>query len=129
MTEILNLMKCFPDSVIRSNSEVTLDSKGNVSFSVHSGMTREEILAKIFEWCSRSCAKGCPYSNGRSNDAWRNSLILKFDKYIGKVFDQTDFYWIYDQLGNAINHEKTLRFIREGMDVGKLLEEDDTKEE
>ena len=32
----------------------------------------------------------------------------------------TDMYWIYDKLGNAVNHELTIKFIESGYDL-KLL--------
>lgn len=122
MDEILKLMRVFPMSVITSSSEVVLDRKGNVSFTVHSGMTREEIIAKIMEWCSRSCAKAEPYAYEKRNSEWRDSLILKFNRYLGTTFNQADFYLIYDQLGNAVNHDLTLRFIESGLDLNLLIE-------
>lgn len=125
MTEILKLMQCFPNSVITPASELVLERKCHVSFTVHGGMTRKEIESKIFEWCSRDCTKAYPYSNDKRNEEWRDSLILKFNRYLGTCFNQDDFYWIYVRLGNAVNHEATLSFIDSGYDVKKLLE--DTK--
>lgn len=125
MEEIIKLMQCFPESVIKPSSEVILNAKGNVSFIVWGGMTRKEIMCKIFEWCSRDCAKAAPYSSEKRNSEWRDSLILKFNRYLGTNFSQNDFYWIYDRLGNGINHTKTLRFIEDGCDVEKLLKYED----
>lgn len=36
---------------------------------------------------------------------------------IGTQFTQEDMYWIYDKLGNAVNHELTLKFITSGYDL------------
>lgn len=124
MDEIQKLMKYFSGSFINPAMEVVLDRKFHTSFSVKENMSREDVLCKIFEWCSRDCAKASPYSNEKMNNYARDSLCLRFSKYIGKAFDQSDFYWIYDRLGNAINHERTLKFIANGMSVEKLLKED-----
>lgn len=124
MDEVQKLMKCFPGSFINQATEVVLDRKFNTCFSIKENMSREDVLCKIFEWCSRDCAKAEPYSSHKMNTLSRDSLCLRFSKYIGKVFDQNDFYWIYDRLGNAINHERTLKFIANGMSVEKLLKEE-----
>lgn len=123
MDEVQKLMKYFPGSFITPAMEVVLDRKFHTSFSVKENMSREDVLCKIFEWCSRDCAKAEPYCSHKMNTLSRDSLCLRFSKYIGKVFDQSDFYWIYDRLGNAINHERTLKFIAEGMNVENLIKE------
>ena len=68
MEEIFKLMKCFSGSFINSFGEVIINRKGNVYFAISDGMTREEIASKIFEWCSRSCAKGQPYQSEKRNN-------------------------------------------------------------
>lgn len=121
--EIQKLMLCFPGSVITSSGDLILEKKGNVSFSVKAEMTREDVICKILEWCSRDCAKAEPYKDSKRNSEWRDSLILKFNRYMRTFFNQSDFYWIYDRLGNAVSHERTLRFIRNGFDIKKLVED------
>lgn len=123
MEEIQKLMQCFPGSVINSSMDLILNRKTKTGFHVENGLSRKDLLCKIFEWCSRDCAKGIFYKDNSVNVLMRDSLCIKFSKYIGKPFDQYDFYWIYDRLGNAINHERTLQFIENGMDVNWLIKE------
>ena len=127
MDEVLNLLQTsFPYGFISSSSEVILEKTGNVYFSVHSGMTREEIIFKILEWCSRHCAKGEPYKNSKRNSEWRDSLCLRFNRYLGTNFNQNDFYWIYDRLGNAVNHDLTIKFVESGFNMDVLMKEEST---
>ena len=44
-------------------------------------------------------------------------LSVKGNVYLGTEFTQEDMYWIYDKLGNAVNHELTLKFIASGYDL------------
>lgn len=115
--EIFNVMKCFPGSYINHVGEVILSDKGNVYFTAINCMNKTDIVCEILEWCSRSIAKGEPYCHKKRNREWREKLLSGCNKYLGTNFTQEDMYWIYDQLGNAINHKLTLKFIESGFDL------------
>lgn len=68
-------------------------------------------------------AKGEPYSSCKRNSEWREQLISGLNRYLGTNFDQEDMYWIYDQLGNAVNHKLTLRFIRSDFNLAIIYQE------
>lgn len=106
--EIFNLMECFPESYMNRFGEIILSQKGNVYFSAKNCTDKEDIICKLLEWCSRSMAKGEPYSSCKRNSEWREQLISGLNRYLGTNFGQEDMYWIYDQLGNAVNHKLTL---------------------
>lgn len=78
---------------------------------------KTDIICKLLEWCSRPIAKGAPYASAKRNQEWREKLLEGYNKYLGTQFTQTDMYWIYDKLGNAANHELTLKFIESGYDL------------
>lgn len=115
--EIFNVMKCFPNSYINAFQELIISDKGNVFFNIANCETKNDIICKLLEWCSRPLAKGQPYRNEKRNIEWRNSLLVGYNKYLGTNFTQDDMYWIYDQLGNKVNHELTLKFIESGYDL------------
>lgn len=121
--EIFNLMECFPESHMNRFGEIILSQKGNVYFSAKNCTDKEDIICKLFEWCSRSMAKGEPYSSCKRNSEWREQLISGLNRYLGTNFDQEDMYWIYDQLGNAVNHKLTLRFIRSDFNLAIIYQE------
>ena len=126
MSEILRLMHFFPNSFINCHFELILSPKGNVYFKCNEGMTRKDVLCKIFEWCSRYCAKGEPYVSERTNKIWRDNLISNFNEYLETNFNQDDFYLIYDRLGNAVNHDLTVKFVESGFNMDVLLKEEST---
>ena len=115
--EIFNVMKCFPKSYITQFGELILSEKGNVYFTAKDCNTQEDIICKLLEWCSRPLAKGEPYRQEKRNKEWRESLLSGYNEYLGTQFTQEDMYWIYDKLGNAVNHELTLKFIASGYDL------------
>ena len=67
-------------------------------------------------------AKGEPYSSPKRNNEWREQLISSLNRYLGTNFDQEDMYWIYDKLGNAVNHILTLRFIRSDFNLAIIYQ-------
>lgn len=117
INEIFNVMKHFPKSYINNCGELILSDKGNVYFTATNCETKEDIVCKLLEWCSRPLAKGEPYKTLTRNIEWRKSLIRRYNNYLETNFTLDDMYWIYDKLGNAVNHELTLKFIHSGYDM------------
>lgn len=117
INEIFNVMKCFHDSFINSFGEVIISAKGNVYFTATDCKTKEDVICKLLEWCSRPMAKGQPYASEKRNSEWRDSLIYGLNLYLRTSFTQDDMYWIYDKLGNRVNHELTLKFIDSKYDL------------
>lgn len=121
--EIFNLMECFPGSYINRFGEIIFSEKGNVYFTAKNCTDKEDIICKLLEYCSRSMTKGEPYSSTKRNNEWREQLVSSLNRYLGTNFDQEDMYWIYDQLGNAVNHKLTLRFIRSDFNLKIVYQE------
>lgn len=63
--EIFKVMSCFRDSYINSFGELTISKKGNVFFTATDCKTKEDVICKLLEWCSRPMAKGEPYASER----------------------------------------------------------------
>ena len=118
--EVFNVMKCFPGSYINQHGELILSKKGNVYFTAKNCKSELHIICKLLEWCSRPIAKGEPYSRKDSNEKWRRTLLDGYNKYLGTEFTQEDMYWIYDKLGNAVDHKLTIKFIESGYDLELL---------
>ena len=115
--DIFNSMKCFRGSYINQCGELIISDRGNVYFTAKNCKNKEDIICKLLEWCSRPIAKGTPYSTSKRNNEWRNSLLCGYNNYLGTNFTQDDMYWIYDKLGNVVNHELTLEFIHSKFDL------------
>lgn len=118
--EIFNVMKHFDRSYINQCGELIISERENVYFTATNCHTKEDIICKLLEWCSRPIAKGMPYSTKKRNIEWRNALLCGYNNYLGTNFTQEDMYWIYDKLGNAANHKLTLEFIHSGFDLSLL---------
>ena len=115
--EIFNVMKCFPNSYITPFGELILSDKGNVYFTAKDCKTQKDIICKLLEWCSRPIAKGEPYRQEKRNKEWRETLLSGYNEYLGTQFTQEDMYWIYNKLGNGVDHDLTLKFIASGYDL------------
>lgn len=119
INEIFEVMRCFPNSFINPFGELILSIKG-VYFTATDCETKEDVICKLLEWCSRPMAKGEPYASNKRNNEWRDNLIYGLNNYLKTSFTQDDLYWIYDQLGNRVNHDLTLKFIESGYDLSLL---------
>ena len=119
--EVFNVMKCFSGSYLNAYGELIISNVGNVYFNANNCETKRDIICKLLEWCSRPIAKGEPYRSEKRNREWRESLLVGYNEYLQTNFTQEDMYWVYDRLGNAVNHELTLKFIDSGFDLSLLL--------
>lgn len=118
--EIFNVMKCFPRSFMNSNGDVILSEKGNVYFNAMDCADKNDIVCKLFEWCSRPIAKGTVYSSEKRNKAWREGLLNNLNEYLGTQFSLEDMYYIYQELGNGVNHNLVMDFIESNYDMALI---------
>lgn len=127
--EIFNVMNCFPNSFINRNGEVILSEKGNVYFNAMDCADKSDIVRKLFEWCSRPIAKGIVYSSEKRNKAWREGLLNNLNEYLGTQFSLEDMYYIYQELGNGVNHNLVMDFIESNYDMALIYDEQKETEE
>lgn len=115
--EIFELMKHFDNSFVNQCGELIISKKGNVYITASNCKTKEDVICKLLEWVSRPISKGMPYSTEARNIEWRKSLLCGYNNYLKTNFTLNDMYWIYDKLGNAVDHDLTLKFIESGYDL------------
>ena len=124
INEIFCLMQCFyinsRSPYLNAFGECIISDVGNVWFNAKNCKTKKDIICKLLESCSRPIAKGEPYRTEKKNIEWRNSLLNCYNEYLETNFSLNDMYWIYDKLGNGINHKLTLKFINSGFDLTVL---------
>ena len=125
---VMKLLKCFPRSYMNCFGECILCEKGNLYITVKNCETETDIKCKLLEWCSRSAGKGEPYKTEKKNIEFRQFVTNGINIYLGTDFTIEDMYWIYDKLGNAINHQLTLDFIANGYDMEFLKRSDESEQ-
>ena len=125
---VIKVLKCFPRSYMNYLGECILCEKGNVYFTVKNCETETDIKCKLLEWCSGSAGKGEPYKTEKKNIEFREFVTNGINIYLGTDFTIEDMYWIYDKLGNAVNHQLTLDFIASGYDMEFLKRSDESEQ-
>lgn len=109
------LIQSFPRGFVNGNFEFIAHPKRNSYFSLKGVCTLEELSAKVIEWLSREAIKG----GNRSSMQYHLNGINEF---LGTRFSKEEMETIYTYLGNRVNHEKTLRFIKSGFNLATLEE-------
>lgn len=115
--EVFNLMKNFTGSYINRFGEVIISDKGNVYFNAKNCNSKMDFACKLLEFCSRSIHKGVAYAQKKRNHEWQEKMLNGLNEYLGTQFTLEDMCLIYDELGNAVNHDLTLKFIESGYDL------------
>ena len=117
------LLESFPGSCLltdREPIEFLADRDSNTYFILGDCITKEDIDCKVLEWLSRAACKTQPYDSNYKNKRLHQKILDGISRYFGRAFTQDGMMQIYTYLGNAVNHEKTLLFIRNGFDMDIL---------
>lgn len=117
---ILRLMNCFDRSFISQCGEFIAHDKANQYFTIKNCKTELDIKCKMLEWFSRGAYKSEPFRNNKKNDELHAFMLNGINRFLGTSFIDEDIKVIYIYLGNACDHEKTIRFIESGYDFNVL---------
>ena len=108
------LLSCFPNSFINDEDEFIAEPRWNQYFILSDCEYPEEVDCKVLEWLSRSASFTTPYATNWRNERYHKKMQNCINDFLDTNFSEEDFETIYIALGNAINHEKTMEFIKSG---------------
>lgn len=110
------LLDSFPGSWFNERDEFIAHTRSNTYFMFCNCETPLDVECKILEWFSRPVSKGCPYSQEWRNRKFHEFMLNGINSFLDTNFNQESMEEIYQYLGNAINHELTVRFVESGYD-------------
>lgn len=127
-TQILNkLFNAFPNGFINHNLEFIADPHRRVNsyFRLDDCETELDVTAKVLEWLSREAYKSQHFDSDRRNKEVHAYHLRGINAFCGIAFTEDDIAEIYTYLGNSVNHQKTLKFIRSGYDMAVLTKKEE----
>lgn len=122
-SHVLNkIFKAFPNGFINRNLEFVAEPHHRVNsyFRLEDCETEEDVAAKMLEWLSREAYKSLHFNSDRRNKEVHDYHLNGINTFCGTAFTEDDIEVIYTHLGNRVNHQKTLEFIRSGYDLTVL---------
>lgn len=114
------LLGSFKGSFFNCYDEFIANERNNEYFIFSNCEDEESVKCKVLEWLSRSASKGQPYSQEWRNKKYREFMLDGINNFLGTKFLEEDISIIYQELGNCVNHNLTLAFIRSGYDMRVL---------
>lgn len=119
---VSRLMNCFPLSFINQHGEFIAHRDTNAYFVICNCESELDIKCKVLEWLSRDAYKTQPFGSRKKNADYHKYMMDGINRYLGTSFTDKQMDRIYSYLGNACNHQKTIRFIESGYDMSVLTE-------
>ncbi len=116
----LKLLDSFPKSYINMHGEFIAHERANEYFILKNCADDFDIRCKVLEWLSRGACKTEPYKTYRKNEEFNLFMLNGINKFLETNFNTREMLRIYEKLGNACNHEKTVEFIRSGYEFDLL---------
>lgn len=120
---IEELLNSFPKSFINANNEFIAHERTNQYIILSDCKSLLDIECKVLEWFSRPAHKTEPYSQGVRNQRFQEFMLNGINNFLDTKFTVEQIEVIYTQLGNAINHAKTIKFIESEYDFSVLEQE------
>ena len=114
------LLNAFPNSFINEQNEFIAERRSNQYFLLNDCETPMDIECKVIEWLSRPASKGQPFRQEWRNRNFREFMLNGINAFLDTGFSEDDMREIYQHLGNAIDHNKTIQFIESGYDFAIL---------
>ncbi len=115
-----SLLNAFPKSFINERDEFIAEPRWNQYFILSDCEYPEDIYCKVLESLSRSASYSIHYSSNWRNERYHKHMQDCINEYLGTQFTQEDFRLIYEKLGNAIHHNKTVEFVKRNYDFDVL---------
>lgn len=126
--EILqDLFTAFPVGMLNHNLEFIAFPRANTYFCIKDCNTYEDTVAKVLEWLSRAAYKTEPFRGQKANREFHEYHLRGINDFCGTTFTEDDMDEIYTYLGNAVNHKKTLAFIRSDFDLSVLTMKEESR--
>ena len=111
--EINKLSSFYEKSFINDYNELILLPKLNEFFNLEKVETVLDLKCKLIEFTVRSTCKGV-------SDYWQRYLSKRFNGYLGTNFNKKELLEIYTELGNGVNRELCIKFIKSNYDINVL---------
>ena len=126
VTQMVDLLKqCFPDGRLDYFNSFIAHRGANRHYGaacckLADCETAEDVIAAALEMLTIDCCKSAPFETVDANDRFRKYMLQGMNKLLGKAFTQKQYLAIYTCIGNGINHQLTVDFIRSGYDIKVL---------
>ena len=117
---IIKLLRAFPHSFVNPRGEFIAHARSNSYFILEGCESDLDIKCKVLEWLSRAAYKAQPYKTAASNKKFNYFMRDCINKFLGTDFSHADMSAIYQQLGNCVRHDLTMRFVESGYDMTVL---------
>ncbi|MGA4517383.1 hypothetical protein ACPA0F_08950 [Solibacillus silvestris] len=102
------------------NGEFIANKRTNAYFNLMKCDTYNDVCCKVLEWLSRECYKAMPFSTDGKNEHYHKEMLASVNLFLGTAFTEDEIALIYQKLGNAVNHELTMRFVKSDYDINIL---------
>jgi len=122
------LCDAFPGSFINREGEFIAHEEVNSYFILRDCETELGVKCKVLEWLSRDAYKTEPFYTEAENEEFHEFMLDGINAFLGTSFDEDDIEPIYVELGNCVDHVKTIRFINSGYDMNVLHEKSEDME-
>lgn len=117
---VFRLMQCFDGSFVNQHGEFIAHNKANEYFGIKNCKDELEAKCKCLEWFSRGASKTEPFGSKKKNQEFQAFMLNGINSFLGTNFSTADMRIIYQELGNGVDRDLSIKFINGGYDLSLL---------
>jgi len=122
---IQKTMNLMCGSFINHNNELIMIPKFNVYTLLDNVETEMDFKVNLCEYFSRDCSCALRYRQRKRLEEYWQSNTYVFNEICNTNFTVKDMDLIYTHLGNGINHNKSIEFVKSDFNLSVLRSEKD----
>ena len=128
---VSQLQQCFPDGRLDYFNNFIAHRGANRHYGaaccrLGDCETEEDVIVAALETLTVDCCKSKPFETTDANDRFHKYMLKGMNKLLGKAFTEKQYLAIYSIIGNGVNHQLTVDFVRSGYDL-KILRDSRTE--
>ena len=128
---VSHLQQCFPDGRLDYFNNFIAHRGANRHYGaaccrLGDCETEEDVIVAALETLTVDCCKSKPFETTDANDRFHKYMLKGMNKLLGKAFTEKQYLAIYSIIGNGVNHQLTVDFVRSGYDL-KILRDSRTE--
>lgn len=121
MVEALErLRQCFPDSFQNFDQEFVAHRRGAAVCDLRGCTSLLELQCRVIEQLSCHCCKTRPFKGVEANVSFRCFMMDGMGRFLGCAFTEEDYALVHAHLGNGVNRQLTIDWIRAGYNLELL---------
>lgn len=117
---IKTLGECFPGGYVNFDQEFVAHRRAGAVCDMKGCTSPLELRCRVIEQLVGHCCKTRPFKGAEANVSFRRFMMEGMGRFLGVKLVESEYELVYERLGNGIDRQLTVEWVRSGYDLRVL---------